>query len=118
MKVFKLAFLKPEATVPYLTGIVDKNIRHGYYGGIVAALNTQVKDAYYYDVNSAYPAAMCQPMPLGQPILASCSSLEGVFGFVKATVMAPDTTVNGVLPLPMRDENGVTVYQHGFISTG
>jgi hypothetical protein len=117
MKVFRTNFLG-NTEIPYIADKADDSIRDGYYGGIVAAIKPEVKDGYYYDVNSAYPAAMMKDLPIGQPRLTTCSSLDNIFGMVRARVTAPATTINQVLPLPMRDANGKVVFEHGFQSTG
>jgi hypothetical protein len=117
MKVFRSNYLM-DKNVTYIDGQLDRDMRNGYYGGIVAAIKEEVKDGYYYDVNSAYPAAMIKDLPIGAPSLVKCNSLEGVFGMVKAKVTAPLKTVNNILPLPMRDDKGVTRYEHGMTSTG
>ncbi len=119
MRVYRSKYRQEGVEIPYRTGKVDQDIRNGYYGGIVAAIKPEVENGYYYDVNSAYPAAMMKPMPVGMPTLRAIDVLDDtVFGSVHATVTSPDTTVNNVLPRPMRDEDGVPVFKHGFKSTG
>ncbi len=119
MRVFKTVFLgEVRHKIPYLSGKVDKDIRNGYYGGIVAAIKPKVEDGYYYDVNSAYPAAMMKDRPVGNPVLTKIDTREGTFGFVHAEVQAPESTPNSVRPRPMRDENGISRFQFGMKSTG
>ncbi len=122
MKVFRTNYRQEGMVRPYIKGKVDKDIRTGYYGGIVAALRPEVKTGYYYDVNSAYPAAMIKDLPVGNPTLKTVTSREGVFGYVHAVVTSPKETVNNVLPLPMRivNKNLVeeVVFQHGVTSQG
>lgn len=43
---------------------MDCFIRDSYYGGSTDFYLRYVKNAYYYDVNSLYPYAMLQDMPL------------------------------------------------------
>ncbi len=121
MKVFRTSYRREDMEIPYIKGMVDKDIRNGYYGGIVAALRPEVKSGYYYDVNSAYPAAMIKDLPVGNPTRKTVTSRQGVFGYVHANVTAPATTVNNVRPLPMRVvKDGVeeVVFQHGITSQG
>ena len=39
-------------------------MRRGYYGGATDYYHLQGENLYYYDVNSLYPYAMLNPMPL------------------------------------------------------
>ena len=61
-KIFRLNFL--DKNIPIITGFNDMFIRNSYYGGADDIYKAYAKDVYYYDVNSLYPWAMCQPMPL------------------------------------------------------
>lgn len=71
----------------------DEKFRESYLGGIVDVYKPHlIGKGYYYDVNSLYPSAMCQPMPVGMPQLLDLTIEEFLkgdfFGFVKATVKA------------------------------
>lgn len=58
---------------------------------------------YYYDVNSLYPTAMLQAMPVGTPNLVPFTVQEfpegDWFGYLEATVQAPLNEYLGLLPL-------------------
>ncbi len=91
-----------------LSRTLDPKLRNGYCGGIVDVYKPLLKgNGYYYDVNSLYLTAMCEPMPVGMPKLVTISpnEFEGgfFFGYVEATVQAPpiDTHAGylGLLPL-------------------
>lgn len=81
----------------------DPVFREAYLGGIVDVYKPHLTgDGYYYDVNSLYPTAMTEPMPVGAPVLTTLTPnqfYEGdFFGFVKARVQAPDNQYIGLLP--------------------
>ena len=118
MKVFRSNYLAEGMSIPYLSGKVDREIRQAYFGGIVAAVKPEIANGYYYDVNSSYPASMKMDLPVGSPTLVDITSMEGVFGFVNAQVTAPETTVNNILPLPMRLSTGASTFKHGQVATG
>nr|AHJ10973.1 plasmid related DNA polymerase [Rhizophagus sp. DAOM 213198] len=82
---------------------LDSELRSTYCGGIVDVYRPHlIGEGYYYDVNSLYPTAMCEPMPVGHPrIIDSLTEyqLEDFFGFVEATVLAPENEYIGLLPI-------------------
>lgn len=49
--------------IPILKGSEDNFIRKSYFGGHTDYYKCYAKNVYYYDINSLYPLAMCQPMP-------------------------------------------------------
>lgn len=51
-----------------IKGEIEKEIRTSYFGGNVEVYSNEVSNAYYYDLNSQYPKAMLQDMPVGNPI--------------------------------------------------
>lgn len=119
MKVFRTVFMEAlRVQIQYRSGKVDKDIRTGYYGGIVAAIQPKVENGFYYDVNSAYPAAMMEDLPVGNPTRSRIDSRDNIFGFVHAEVTAPEKTVNNVLPRPMRDADGIVRFLFGMVSQG
>jgi hypothetical protein len=88
-------------------GDVEKNIREAYYGGIASVFEHEVFEGYYMDVNSHYPRAMKNPMPIGDPVYTDKKDLEDIFGFVKAKIIAPNKSVLKNPILPVRTENGL-----------
>jgi len=92
--------------IKMVKGIVEKDIRSAYKGGIVNNYNTQlISNANYYDMNSQYPFAMLNDMPVGNPIFTNDNNLDDIFGFVYGKITPPtkeilpnltiETTVNG-----------------------
>jgi len=54
--------------IKMIKGEIEKEIRTSYFGGNVEVYSNEVSNAYYYDLNSQYPKAMLQDMPVGNPI--------------------------------------------------
>ena len=76
--------------IKMVKGIVEKEIRSAYKGGIVNNFNTNlIHNAYYYDMNSQYPNAMLKDMPLGNPIFTTENDLNNIFGFVYGKITPP-----------------------------
>jgi len=81
----------------------------GYYGGRSEVFARRGRGLFYYDINSSYPRAMLDPMPVGQRMELEAPSLEevrryealGHIGFLECTVQIPDTCK--LPPLPMRE---------------
>lgn len=94
-----------------LSRTLDSQLRGAYLGGIVDVYKPHLTgQGYYYDVNSLYPTAMCQPMPVGVPAMIALTPSQFLesdfFGFVEATVQAPpfDTPGGYVGLLPIKHQ--------------
>ena len=98
--------LKEDLKVYYLSRTSDNMFRGAYLGGFVDVYKPHlIGEGYYYDVNSLYPTAMLKPMPVGPPtplfLTAREFELGEFFGFVKATVLAPNNLYIGLLPIKL-----------------
>lgn len=63
-------------------GVVEKDIRKAYYGGLSEVQKGFVENGYYYDMNSQYPNAMLKnEFPVGNPNSSSDNELKNSFGF-------------------------------------
>lgn len=76
--------------------------REGYYGGNTQMFVREAKNLHYYDINSSYPAAMMQPVPVsylgkleGKP---SAMVRAGAIGMVRARVQWYEDTPYPCLP--------------------
>jgi hypothetical protein len=64
-----------------IKGGLENEIRKSYFGGNVDVFINKIKTDYYYDVNSQYPAAMMNDMPVSEPLLSLETDLFNIFGF-------------------------------------
>jgi len=75
--------------IKMIRGNVEKDIREAYFGGNVDAFINKIDKAYYYDMNSQYPFAMLNDLPVGNPTLSNDTNLNNYFGFVYGEITAP-----------------------------
>lgn len=103
-KIFRQNFLN--INLPTLSKYLDSTIRLAYIGGSTDYLLKYGENLKHYDVNSLYPKAMCNPMPiefLGE-IEGTNVKLEDVFGFAEAKITAPENLDIPLLPFKMENE--------------
>jgi DNA polymerase elongation subunit (family B) len=103
-KIFRQKFLK--VNIPILTNKLDSIIRLSYIGGSTDYYYKYGENLKHYDVNSLYPKAMCNPLPLeflGETI-GSSVKLEDIFGFVEARITTPDNIPIPLLPFKVDNE--------------
>lgn len=103
-KIFRQNFL--ELNIPTLTKKLDSLIRLAYLGGSTDYYLKYGENLKHYDVNSLYPKAMCNPMPiefLGESN-GSDVKLENIFGFAEAKITAPDNIEIPLLPFKLLNE--------------
>ena len=122
-KTVQLPLLNKDGFKVYdLSRSSDPLFREAYLGGIVDVYKPHlIGKAYYYDVNSLYPFAMCQPMPVGIPTPLSLTPNEfkegSFFGFLEATIQAPSSETPagyiGLLPIKL---NGRVICPGGVFS--
>ena len=71
-------------------GELEKEIRKSYFGGNVDVFANEITDGYLYDINSQYPTAMLNDMPIGDPVLSLETNINKIFGFIYGEITAPD----------------------------
>ena len=86
-----------------IKGELETELRSSYFGGNVDVFINEVTDAYYYDINSQYPKAMLEDMPVGNPVLSLENNLENIFGFVYGEITCPDEQTLGVPFIQYKD---------------
>lgn len=86
-------------------GPQEEFIRQAYYGGLVFLTDTGTyKNAKTYDINSSYPAAMCEyGVPYGRAV-SSTDYADGLMGIYRVRVRAPENL--RVAILLARDKRG------------
>jgi hypothetical protein len=103
-KIFRLNFLNIE--IPTLTNKLDSVLRLAYLGGSTDYYFKYGENLKHYDVNSLYPKAMCNPMPikfLGE-LDGSKVRLENIFGFAEAKITTPKDLTTPLLPFKIFNE--------------
>jgi hypothetical protein len=113
LKIFRTHFQKESIYI--LPNNIDAFTRNGYFGGGTDVYKGYAKKAFYYDVNSLYPAAMLNPMPHeilnnGKMIDLSDVGLESFFGFAYVRIFCPLNMERPVLPF---HQSGKTIYPVG-----
>ena len=106
LKIYMSEFYKYDYNFKIIKGDVEREIRQAYFGGLVLTKEFYKHNskAYVYDVNSHYPSAMLEDMPVGNPILSTSTDLNSYFGFVYAEIIPPKDLKAYFIPL--RDING------------
>lgn len=103
-KIFRQKFL--DTNIKTLTKKLDSIIRLAYIGGSTDYYYNYGENLKHYDVNSLYPKAMCNPMPiefLGESEGTNVK-LEDVFGFAEAKITAPKNIEIPLLPFKIFNE--------------
>ena len=111
LKIFRTNYL--ETDIPILTFYNDKFIRKSYYGGATDYYKAYGENLYYYDINSLYPYAMCNPMPY--KIIKKYNNMDNVklddfFGFCLTEIQCPENIDKPMLPLRYK---GKTIFPKG-----
>lgn len=88
---------------------IERNIEHhaftreAYYGGRVEIFTPELAGLHVYDINSCYPHAMLEPMPVGKAETwvgePPKAYQQGHVGFATARVYVPENTYVPVLPV-------------------
>ena len=104
--IFTTNFFKNynDLKIKMIRGNVEADIRSAYFGGNVNVLINKMDQGFYYDMNSQYPYAMLNDMPIGNPTFSNDTDLNNYFGFVYGEITAPDYERLRVPYIQMRDD--------------
>lgn len=89
--------------IKMVKGKVEEDIRQSYFGGNVEVFVNETFQGFGYDMNSQYPKAMLNDMPVGNPIYTTDKNLENIFGFVYGKVTPPSVEILRVPFIQYRD---------------
>lgn len=100
VKLFRRRFLKKSIPRSVET---HGFVRSGYFGGRVEVFRRSGENLRYYDINSSYPRAMLDEMPIGEGVFwegePPARFRDRRIGFVEADVLVPEMEIP---PLPVR----------------
>ena len=102
--IYTSKFYNNDLKIKMIRGNVEKEIRSAYFGGNVTVCVNKMNKGFYYDMNSQYPYAMLNDMPIGNPTLSTDKDLNNYFGFVYGEITAPDYNTLRVPYIQLRDE--------------
>jgi DNA polymerase type B, organellar and viral len=85
---------------------LDSLIRLAYIGGSTDYYFKYGENLKHYDVNSLYPKAMCNPMPIKFLGITSGQNvkLQDTFGFAEARITTPENVEIPLLPMKVDNE--------------
>lgn len=110
MSVFGFNFYDEKYKIKMIKGPLEKFIREAYFGGNVGAFTKDVKGkikkGFHYDMNSQYPKAMLNKLPIGNPVFSTNTDLSYYFGFVYALITPPSESELKNLYIQYRDNLG------------
>ena len=103
--VYTSKYMSEGLQIKMIKGEIEKEIRSSYYGGNVEVYANEISEGYYYDMNSQYPRAMLEDMPVGNPKLSLETNLDKIFGFVYGEISCPDENILQVPFIQFKDPN-------------
>jgi len=107
--IFTSKYYSNDDKIKMIRGIVEKDIRSAYFGGNVNVFVNKMNKGFYYDMNSQYPFAMLNDMPIGNPIFSTDTDLNNYFGFVYGEITAPESDRLRVAYIQNRDDKSSDV---------
>jgi len=112
--IFRFSFFgnaKDKLPILHKQSNYHKIVKSSYYGGSVDIYKPYLNNGYYYDMNSLYPYAMLQPLPVGNGTYSTDPNLDNWFGFIKVKVNCPDDLKIPILPF--HKEDGTVIHPTG-----
>jgi hypothetical protein len=109
MAIFTSNFYKEQNNIRVISGFSDMVIRKSYKGGIVECFDNYIENGFLYDMNSQYPFAMLNDMPVGNPVFVNCTDISNFFGFAYGLITPPSKERLKNAILGISDVKGNTV---------
>lgn len=112
---------KSKCKIPLVRGGLEKYFRSAYYGGSTHIAAHHCTKGFMYDMNSQYPNAMLQDLPVGDSLRimsVSKDKLKDCFGIVLADIHSPKMEDLRIPILPRRLPNGQIEIPHNSKWTG
>jgi hypothetical protein len=108
LAVYKSSYLPSHLSpdLKMVKGDLEREIRKSYFGGNVEVYVNKIIKGYSYDINSQYPKAMLNDMPIGDPILSLETDLDKIFGFAYGEITCPNEDLLRVPFIQFRDPIG------------
>jgi len=99
--------------IPIVNGQLEKYFRSAYYGGLTQIHAHKCDNGYHYDMNSQYPAAMCQDMTVGNiATMKTIDKIDDCFGIIYADIVSPTIEELRVPILPRKLPSGLVDIPH------
>lgn len=99
--------------IKMIKGTVEQDLRDSYFGGNVGVYINKITNGYLYDMNSQYPYAMLNDMPVGNPVFFEGNILDfekdpqkRPFGIFNVEIEAPKDLKMPLLQLRCKTKNG------------
>jgi hypothetical protein len=110
--IFRTVFMLG-VNIPIMSHKLDNLIRNSYFGGSTDYYKHYGENLKHYDVNSLYPHAMKNPMPLNflGVFLPGQLDWNNIFGFVECIIKTPKELK--IPLLPFKDSDGLTIHPLG-----
>ena len=118
MAIYTSSYYNEDHEIKMIKGKIEKDIRSAYYGGAVHlpgdGRGKGISEGYAYDMNSQYPNAMLNDMPVGNPILTTENDLDKLFGFTYGTIIPPNEDELRVAIIRNRENNEIVFPRRPF----
>lgn len=108
MLIFQVNFLrKCGFNIPIVNGPLEKYFRKAYFGGLTQIQAHKCDKAFHFDMNSQYPTAMCEDLPVGSVAkIMSVDNINSCFGIIYADIVSPTIEELRVPLLPRKLASG------------
>jgi hypothetical protein len=110
MSVFGFNFYDEKYQIKMIKVPLEKFIRDAYFEVMWVPLlkmwKEKIKKGFHSDMNSQYPKAMLNKLPIGEPVFSTNTVLSYYFGFVYALITPPSESELKNLYIQYREKLG------------